>query len=63
MEALVVFFASSLRGRWSLINTGPVEDGVGRYVVLLEAETEAGLLEVFRAVANSPAAAERLIMR
>jgi hypothetical protein len=60
MEALVVFFARSLSRRWSLVEAGPVEDGAAPYVVLLEAETEAGLLEVFRAVADSPAAAERL---
>lgn len=60
MEALVVFFARSLTARWSLVEAGPVEDGAAPYVVLLEAKTEAGLLEVFRAVADSPAAAERL---
>jgi hypothetical protein len=60
MEALVAFFARSLTARWSLVEAGPVEEDAPLYVVLLEAETEAGLLEVFRAVADSPAAAMRL---
>ncbi len=63
MEALVVFFARSLGGRWSLLENGVAEDGEGRYVVLLEAETESGLLEIFRALADSPAAAKRLRTR
>jgi hypothetical protein len=61
MEALVVFFARALSSRWSLLEDRPLEDGAGYYVVLLEAETEVSLLEVFRALADSPAAAERLI--
>jgi hypothetical protein len=60
IEALVVFFARSLTARWSLLEAGPVEDGAALYVVLLEAETDASLLEIFRAFADSPAAAMRL---
>lgn len=59
----MVFFARSLSAQWSLIEAGPVEDGTGCYVVLLETETEAFFLEIFRALADSPTAAERLSRR
>ena len=57
MEALVIFFARSLNARWSLVEEGQEDNGAGRYVVLLEAETDAGLLKIFRALANSSASA------
>jgi hypothetical protein len=63
MEALVVFFARSLSRRWSLQDVRCAEDGTPRFLILLEAESEAGLLEIFRTLANSPAAAERLNKR
>ena len=63
MEALVVFFARSLNTRWSLQEIQCSEDGTPRFLVLLEAESEGGLLEIFRVLADSPAAAERLNKR
>ena len=66
LESLVGFLTRSLTSRWSL--DGPylayfAEEKSDCYVVLLEAETESGLLEIFRALADSPAAAERLSLR
>ena len=66
LEALTVFLTRSLQRRWSLI--GPLmesglSEGARFYVVLLEAETESGLLEMFRALADNPIAERRLSRR
>jgi hypothetical protein len=62
MEALVLFFARSLSRRWSLLGVGRSDDGTASYIILLEAETEANLLDIFRVLADSPAS-ERLSRR
>ncbi len=62
MEALTAFLIKSLLRHWSRV--GPLVDdenaGGAYYVVLLEAETEAPLLDVFQTVVDLRASAERL---
>lgn len=56
MEALAVFFARGLNKRWSFLDADSSEGAIPNYIILLEAESEAVLLEIFRVLAASPAA-------
>lgn len=55
MEALAVFFARGLNKRWSFLDVDQSEEPTPSYIILLEAESEAVLLDIFRVIAASPA--------